>query len=105
MGKQSGVLCGVRTVKRGDKAVDAMQDFKSAANAIQREMAQDRPKVTFVKGRKENWIPPAYVQENMEILQRQLLAKKPKKSPKLMDRKERQKRRQAFEAKQREMSQ
>jgi len=47
---------------------------------------------------KENYIPPAYVQENMDILNVALARKKPKNHPSVLDRKERAKLRAEFES-------
>lgn len=47
---------------------------------------------------KENYIPPAYVQENMDILNVALARKKPKNHPKPLDRKERAKRRAEYDS-------
>lgn len=100
MFNKSGHLCGIRQV-RGREPNDEIQKFREERQRIKRELdallgisgMNLMPRVP-----KENYLPPAYVQENIDILNAAEARKKPKNHPKPLDRKERAKRKQDFES-------
>ena len=100
MESASGCLCGVYQVRQ-KKINDEMLEFRE----FKQQMAKDIKSILGIKGMnvmprvpKENYIPPAYVQENIDILNVALARKKPKNHPKPLDRKERAKRRAEYDS-------
>jgi len=100
MDSKIGCLCGVYQVRQ-KKINDEMLEFRE----FKQQMSRDIRSILGIGNMnimprvpKENYIPPAYVQENMDILNVALARKKPKNHPSVLDRKERAKLRAEFES-------
>jgi len=100
MGSKIGCLCDVYQV-RNRKINEDMIEFRE----FKQQMSRDIRSILGIGNMnimprvpKENYIPPAYVQENMDILNVALARKKPKNHPKPLDRKERAKRRAEYDS-------